>query len=99
MSWLLFLDESGHDHKNMPYGYFSFLERQREHGLLVVDEVEKVADRKFVRQLEAYFMKTAPGRERTVWIVSSPFFVPRAIATGTCSRRMGFATYQIRMVL
>ena len=55
--------------------YFYFLERQREHGLLVVDEVEKVADRKFVRQLEAYFMKTAPGRERTVWIVPSPFFV------------------------
>lgn len=55
--------------------YFYFLEEKREHGLLVVDEVEKVADRKFVRRLEAYFTLTAPGRERTVWIVPSPFFV------------------------
>jgi hypothetical protein len=55
--------------------YFYFLEAAREFGLIVVDEVEKVADRKFVRQLEAYFTRSAAGRERTVWIVPSPFFV------------------------
>lgn len=38
MSWLLFLDERGHDHKNMP-----------------------VADRAFVRRLEAYFTNAATG--------------------------------------
>ncbi|MCY2990754.1 MAG: DUF3800 domain-containing protein [Planctomycetota bacterium] len=60
--------------------YFYFLELQRDYGLLVVDEVEKVADRKFVRQLEAYFTKTVVGRERTVWIVPSPFFVASDMA-------------------
>ena len=55
--------------------FFYFLEVEQHHGLLVVDEVEKQAERKFVRRLEAYFTKTATGRERTVWIVPSPFFV------------------------
>jgi hypothetical protein len=55
--------------------FFYFLESKREHGLLVVDEVQKVADRKFVRQLEAYFTNTSTGRYRTQWIVPSPFFV------------------------
>ena len=55
--------------------FFYFLEEKREHGLLVVDEVEKVADRVFVRRLEAYFTKTGTGRYRTQWIVPSPFFV------------------------
>lgn len=55
--------------------YFYFLESKQEYGLLVVDEVEKGADRKFVRQLEAYFTRTALGRERTIRIVPSPFFV------------------------
>jgi Protein of unknown function (DUF3800) len=55
--------------------FFYFLETQKDHGLLVVDEVEKVADRAFVKQLEAYFTKTSIGRLRTQWIVPSPFFV------------------------
>jgi len=55
--------------------FFYFLEMQKEHGLLVVDEVEKVADRAFVKQLEAYFTKTNLGRYRTTWIVPTPFFV------------------------
>ncbi len=42
---------------------------------MVMDEVEKSADRKFVRQLEAYFAKTVTGRYRTAWIVPTPFFV------------------------
>lgn len=63
------------DHVFLLERYFYFLEAQREHGLLVVDEVQKIADRKFVRQLEAYFTRTTTGRERTIWIVPSPFFV------------------------
>jgi len=55
--------------------FFYFLEEQEEHGLLVVDEVEKTADRQFVRRLEAYFTKTITGRYRTQWIVPTPFFV------------------------
>lgn len=55
--------------------FFYFLELKKEHGLLIVDEVEKIADRKFVSQLEAYFTKTKTGLHRTQWIVPSPFFV------------------------
>lgn len=55
--------------------FFYFLESKCEHGILVMDEVEKQADRKFVRRLEAYFRKTQTGRYRTSWIVPSPLFV------------------------
>lgn len=55
--------------------YFYFLEKERQHGLLVMDEVEKAEDRRFVRRLEAYFRKTEVGRYRSAWIVPTPFFV------------------------
>lgn len=55
--------------------YFYFLEQRREYGLLFMDEVEKAADRRFVRRLQAYFTKTQVGRYRTRWIVPSPLFV------------------------
>lgn len=63
------------DHVFLLERYFYFLERQREHGLLVFDEVEKVSDRRFVRQMERYFSKTQTGRYRTTWIVPVPMFV------------------------
>jgi hypothetical protein len=57
--------------------FFYFLEgkREREHGLLIVDEVEKTADRGFIRRLEKYYTNTQTGRYRSQWIVPSPFFV------------------------
>jgi hypothetical protein len=55
--------------------YFYFLEQEKEHGLLVMDEMEKAEDRRFVRRLEAYFRKTDMGRYRSAWIVPAPFFV------------------------
>lgn len=55
--------------------FFYFLEREKEHGLLVLDEVGKVDDRRFVGRLEAYFRKTQTGRYRTAWIVPTPLFV------------------------
>ena len=55
--------------------FFYFLEAKREHGILVMDEVEEQADRKFVRQMEAYFTKTQTGLQQTAWIVPAPFFV------------------------
>jgi hypothetical protein len=64
------------DHVFLLERFFYFLEGQRQYGLLVMDEVEKSLDRKFVRQLEAYFTKTATGRYRATWIVPAPFFVP-----------------------
>lgn len=68
------------DHVFLLERYFYFLEAKRQHGLLVMDEVDKTADRKFVRQLEAYFTKTATGRYRTAWIVPAPFFVASDMA-------------------
>jgi hypothetical protein len=55
--------------------FFYFLEEKREHGLLVLDEADKAADRRFVRRLEAYFRKSQTGRYRTAWIVPTPLFV------------------------
>ena len=55
--------------------FFYFLEEKHEHGLLVLDEVNKAEDRRFVRRLEAYFRKTHTGRYRTAWIVPTPLFV------------------------
>lgn len=55
--------------------FFYFLEVKKEHGLLVLDEVDKTDDRRFVRRLETYFQKTQTGRYRTAWIVPTPLFV------------------------
>ncbi|MEW4528131.1 DUF3800 domain-containing protein [Maioricimonas sp. JC845] len=63
------------DHVFLLERFFYFLETKREYGLLVMDEVEKTADRKFVRQLQSYFTRTETGRYRTKWIVPAPFFV------------------------
>jgi hypothetical protein len=55
--------------------FYYFLEAQRDHGLLVMDESDKALDRRFVNRMEAYFRKTATGRNRSYWIVPSPLFV------------------------
>lgn len=63
------------DHVFLLERYFYFLEKEQQHGLLVMDEVEKAEDRRFVRRLEAYFRKTRTGRYRSAWIVPTPLFV------------------------
>jgi hypothetical protein len=63
------------DHVFLLERYFYHLEQERQHGLLVMDEVEKTDDRRFVSRLEAYFRKTQTGRYRSSWIVPAPFFV------------------------
>jgi Protein of unknown function (DUF3800) len=55
--------------------FFYFLEHEKQHGLMVMDEVEKAEDRRFVRRLENYFSKIQTGRFRSSWIVPTPFFV------------------------
>ncbi len=60
--------------------YFYFLDEQKESGLLVMDGTEKTLDRKFVRQLERYFANTSTGRQRSQWIVPTPFFVSSDMA-------------------
>ena len=68
------------DHTFLLERFFYFLEHERKMGLLVMDEVEKQEDRRFVRRLQDYFVKTANGRERSRWIVPSPFFVASDMA-------------------
>ena len=55
--------------------FHHFLETKCEHGVLVMDETEKREDHRFVARMEKYFTHTANGRERTKWIVPTPFFV------------------------
>jgi len=74
------LDILRKDHNFLLERFFYFLERERQMGLLVMDEVEKQEDRRFVKRLHDYFVKTANGRERSRWIVPSPFFVSSDMA-------------------
>ena len=72
------LTEEGYLRKDVVFlleRFFYFLEKQREHGLLVFDEVEKNSDQRFVRQMERYFTRTKTGRDRTSVIVPVPLFV------------------------
>ena len=68
------------DHVFLLERYFYFLQEKQEHGLLVIDEVEKMEDRRFVRRLEKYFSRTDNGKYRSQWIVPSPFFVSSDMA-------------------
>ncbi len=68
------------DHVFLLERFFYFLEKEQQNGILVMDETEKQADRKFVRQLQDYFTKTSTGRYRTQWIVPTPFFVSSDMA-------------------
>ena len=63
------------DHVFLLERFFYHLEAEQEHGILVMDEVDKTEDRRFVRRMERYFTKTDNGRYRTTWIVPTPFFV------------------------
>ena len=61
--------------------FYYLLETEQQHGILVTDEVEKNADRKFVGRLESYFSHTAVGRYRSHWVVPTPFFVASDMTT------------------
>ncbi|MEZ6143295.1 MAG: DUF3800 domain-containing protein [Zavarzinella sp.] len=55
--------------------YFYFCEAKKQNGLIVMDGTDKSLDKKFIRQIENYFSKTASGRFRSQWIVPTPLFV------------------------
>ncbi|WP_374631480.1 DUF3800 domain-containing protein [Ferrovibrio sp.] len=63
------------DHVFLFERFFYFLEAKAEHGLIVMDESEKNLDKAFVSRIEAYFTRTATGRNRTQWIIPAPLFV------------------------
>jgi hypothetical protein len=98
MSWLLFIDESGHDHKNCPY--------EVRGGVAIhasrLWPLDKGADQQFVRQMERYFTKTQTGRCRTAWIVPVPMFVAsdmtmaiQAADLAACCTNWGFRVPQL----
>lgn len=60
--------------------FFYFLKEKREHGVLVMDETDKHEDRRFVERMERYFTRTNAGKNRTSWIVPTPFFVSSDMA-------------------
>lgn len=55
--------------------YFYFLESVNEHGLLIMDETDKVEDINFLTRLQKYFTLTANGRYRSSRIIPVPLFV------------------------
>jgi len=60
--------------------YFYLVDSEDEAGLLVMDETEKMDDRRLVKRLEQYFTRTAKGQDRASRIVPSPFFVSSDMA-------------------
>lgn len=77
-----FDDKLRKDHTFLLERFFYFLEKPREHGLLVMDQTEKQNDKRFVKRLHNYFTKTDNGRLRTHWIVPSPLFVDSEMSPG-----------------
>lgn len=63
------------DHAFLLERYSCFLARQREYGLLVMDETDKGLDRQYVKRLEQYFTRTRTDRQRSAWVVPAPLFV------------------------
>ncbi|MBL7223472.1 MAG: DUF3800 domain-containing protein [Candidatus Brocadiae bacterium] len=63
------------DHVFLLERYSYLLEEKQEHGLLVMDETEKRADRQFMALLRRYFTRTVTGRHRSHWVVPAPLFV------------------------
>lgn len=68
------------DHVFLLERYYYFLEEKKMHGLLVMDETERIQDARLIRRMENYFIKTQTGRLRAQWIVPSPFFVSSDLA-------------------
>ena len=55
--------------------FFYLLQENDEHGLIVIDETEKMQDRRFVSRMEKYFTEAGRGVHFANLIVPSPFFV------------------------
>jgi hypothetical protein len=55
--------------------FYYFLKAEREHGILVMDQVEDSDDRRFVRQLQRYYSKTQKGTQRADHVIPAPLFV------------------------
>lgn len=70
-----FADYLRKDHVFLFERFFYFLEGQKQHGVIVMDESDKASDRRFIERIHAYFTKSFIGRQRTAWILPTPLFV------------------------
>jgi hypothetical protein len=70
------------DHVFLQERFYWFLERHQEHGLFVMDQTEKLQDKRFIRRLHDYYTKTKEGRQRSRWIVPAPIFVDSELSPG-----------------
>lgn len=68
------------DHVFLFERFYYFLDIKKDHGLIIMDEVEKSYDRKFTKRIENYFVKTVSGRARSRWILPTPLFVASDMA-------------------
>lgn len=68
------------DHVFLFERFSRFLEEKQEDGVVVMDEVDKTGDRRFVHKMTQYFTKTEKGKERAKFIVPSPLFVSSDMA-------------------
>lgn len=55
--------------------FFYFLEDQESNGLLVLDETDRVDDRRYLRRVERYFSSHERGKLHAHRILPSPLFV------------------------
>ena len=62
--------------------FYWFLEAKQESGLLILDQVEKETDKRYLKRVEDYYIKTAKGRKRSKWIVPYPLFVDSELSYG-----------------
>ncbi|MCC2095613.1 MAG: DUF3800 domain-containing protein [Hyphomicrobiales bacterium] len=84
-------EATGSDGLRKDYAYlferfFYFLEDaihgEREHGIIVFDELEKSQSHILIDQAHRYFKETATGRLRSSLVLPEPFFVHSDLTTG-----------------
>lgn len=63
--------------------FFYYLEdvSSEEMGIVVFDEIDRILCVRLLKQMEAYFMETHTGRQRSSRIVPEPFFVHSDLTT------------------
>jgi len=62
--------------------FYWFLEAKQESGLLILDQVEKETDKRYLKRIQDYYTRTVPGRKRSKWIVPYPLFVDSELSLG-----------------
>ena len=63
------------DHIFLQERFYELLDDCGEHGLLIMDQTDKKNDRRYISNLENYYIKTSNGKKRAKWIIPSPIFV------------------------